>query len=262
MARGGVRWFGHPGQLGLTAIVCAGIALLGFAVTTARAASNPVVRVYDVQVTGTFRSTLSLPTNPLGGDFAYSEVSKWTETYRGVRLDVQAPEFGDSKIEMRMSGKGKGTVTGSIEYSLSGPRLKSCALRSKRSEPGSLSIGADPYRSLGQGAVTYELHLSTGRSGNTPALPSSKCSYFAGNGARFSGTRVGSGGDVATGYIDSRRLTFAIELHTPREPGQLGFPLNRLHAGAGLVLALRGKTEVGRKLSEGTVRIRFVPRPA
>ena len=223
-------------------------------------AKVPIVYVYDVQVTGTFRATLALPSKPLRLDFAYSEISKWTETYKGVRLEVRTSEDGEPRIEMKMSGKG--TVLGSIKYGLSGPHIKSCGLSSNRPEPGSLSIGGSPYSTSGPGAVTYALRVYTGRSGTTPALRSSTCSYFEGNGAKFSGARVAPGGGTATGAIDTRRLTSTVEFRTPQQPGQLGFPLNHLHTGTGFVLDLKGKTTAGRKVSEGTVRIRFVPRPS
>jgi hypothetical protein len=260
VARYGGRWFGRARQVGWLAVLVVSAALLGFAVTAARAASAPVVYVYDVQVNGTLRATLGLPSKPLRSDFAYTEISKWTETYKGVRLEVRTSEFGEPRIEMKMAGKG--TVTGSIKYGLSGPHIKSCGLSSTRPEAGSFNLGGNPYSASGQGAVTYALRLYTGRSGNAPALRSSRCSYFEGNAAKFSGTRIASGDGMATGYIDTRRLTFTVEFHTPQQPGQLSLPLNRMHTGAGFVLTLKGKTKGGRKSSEGTARITFVPRPS
>lgn len=242
--------------------VAVSAAVLGSAITAAHAASEPVVYVYDVQVTGTFRAALSLPSKPLRLDFGYSQISKWTETYKGVRLEVQTSESGEPTMAMRMSGKGKGTVTGSIKYGLFGPHIKSCGLSSNRPEPGSLNLVGSPYSSSGLSAVTYKLVLITGRSGKTPALRSSTCSFFEGDLAKFSGARVGPGGGIATGSIDTRALGFTVEFRTPQQPGQLDFPLDRLHAGAGFVLNLKGKTKDGRKTGEGTARITFFPRPS
>jgi hypothetical protein len=255
------RWFGDLRQLSLLAVIVASTALLGFAATAAQAA-EPIVHIYDVQITGTFRAALALPSKPLRLDFGYSQTSRWTETYKGVRLEVQTSEYGEPTMAMRMSGKGKGTVTGSIKYGLFGPHIKSCGLSSNRPEPGSLNLVGSPYSSSGPGSVTYKLVLITGRSGKTPALRSSTCSFFEGDLAKFSGARVGPGGGTATGSIDTRALGFTVEFRTPQQPGQLDVPLDRLHAGAGFVLNLKGKTKDGRKTGEGSARITFVPRPS
>jgi hypothetical protein len=256
------RWFAELRQLRVLVMIVASAGVLGISSTAAHAASEPVVHVYDVQVTGTLRPKLSLPSKPLRLDFGYSQTSKWTETYKGVRLEVQTLEYVEPTMAMRMSGKGKGTVTGSIKYGLFGPHIKSCGLSSNRPEPGSLNLVGSPYSSSGAGSVTYKLVLITGRSATTPALRSSKCSFFEGNWAKFTGAPVGPDGGMATGYIDTRMLRFTVEFRTPQQTGQLGFPLNQLHAGAGFVLNLKGKTKDGRKTSEGTARITFVPRPS
>lgn len=247
-------------QMVRSAIVATGVVMLGTAVAAAWAASEPVVYVYDVQVTGTLRASQSLPSKPGPLDFAYSEISKWTESYKGARLEVQTSEIGEPTIALTLSGKG--TVAGSVEYGLSGPRIKSCGLGSNRPEPASLNIGGSSYGNAGPGAATVQLRFYSGRSSRAPVLRSSKCSYIAGNSAKLTGARVGTGGGTATGSIDTRRLTFTLEFRTPQQPGRLGFPLNRLQAGSGFVLDLKGKTRDGRRTSEGTARIAFVPRPS
>jgi hypothetical protein len=95
-------------------------------------------------------------------------------------------------------------------------------------------------------------------------LRPSNCAYYEGNLAKFAGVRIGPGGGVAAGYIDTRAVRFALEFGTPQPAGQLGFPLNPLNAGTGFVLNVKGKTkdQAGRHTSEGTVRIKFVPRPS
>ena len=67
---------------------------------------------------------------------------------------------------------------------------------------------------------------------------------------------------MATGIIYTRAEALTADYRAPQQPGQLGFPLNRLETGAGFVLNLKGTTKNGRKTSIGTTRIRFVPRPS
>lgn len=249
------RWFAELRQLRVLVLIVASAGMLGIPITAAHAA-EPVVHVYDVQVTGVLRATLSLPSKPLRLDFAYSETSRWTETYKGVRLEVETSEFGPERIEMRMAGKS--TVAGSIKYGLSGPHIKSCRLSTNRPEPGSLSLSGTPS------GTGYRLGVRTGRNTSRPALRSSNCSYYEGNWAKFTGSRVGPGEGIATGLVDTRSVTFTLDFRTPQQTGQLGFPLNRLTAGEGFVLNLKGKTKdkSGLKKSEGTARITFVPQPS
>ena len=245
--------------------IVVGAAVLGTAVAAAYPAAEPVVHVYDVQVTGSVRTTFSLPSKPLPLDFGWSETSTWTETYKEVRLSVQTPEYlPEPTVEMKLEGKG--TITGSIKYGLSGPRSKHCEWRTTRPEPGYLRLSGTPYTSSAPGAKRYQLDLVTGRqrTGRQPPRPIS-CSYYENpRWAKFSGVRVASGKAVAAGWVDTRSVSFTLELSAPQQTGQLGFPLDRLSAGAGFVLNLKGKTrqQSGRFVSEGTARITFVPRPS
>jgi hypothetical protein len=218
------------------------------------------VHVYDVRVVGVLRTTSSLPGKPRPLDFAYSETSRWTETYTGVRLEVRTSEFGEPTIEMRMEGKG--TIAGTIKYELSGPRVKSCDWRTNRPEPGFLRLAGLPYTSAASDGVMYRLNLLTGRQNSN--LRPSKCTYIEANFAKFAGATVGPGGGTAEGYLDVRRIVFQMKLTTPQQAGQLGFPLDRLHAGEAFVLDLKGKTKdhSGLRKSEGSARITFVPRPS
>ena len=243
-------------------LFAAGLALLGLGFSAGLASSASVVHVYDVQVKGVYRVTLALPSKPLPLDFGYSEASSWTETYKGVRLEVVTSEFTPDRIELKVSGKG--TVAGKIDYRVSGPGGKNCAWSSTRSEPGELFLGGFPYTASGPGSVTYRLNVRTGRRlGSVPKVPTT-CTYYEANFAKFDDAPLGAGGAVASGSILSRSTTLVAELRKPQRPGQLAFPLNRMHAGAGFVLNVKAKTTdtSGRRTSEGTVRITFVPRTA
>jgi hypothetical protein len=250
------RSFCDPTQLAAVATIVAGAVLLGFAVKAASAASDPIVHVYDVQITGAHRSTLSLPSKPLRLDFAYAETATWAETYKGVRLEVRTSEFEPARVELRMAGNS--TVAGNIKYGLSGPHVKSCGSTTHRPEPGSLGLWGTPNTN------GYRLDLRTGRNTSRPLTPSAGCTFLEGNMAKFANARVGASGDIATGWIDTRSVVLTLEFRTPQQPGQLGFPLNRLTTGAGFVLNLTGSTRdmSGRKVSRGTARIAFVPRPS
>jgi hypothetical protein len=258
MTTDGARRYGHPTRCAAAALALAALCA-AVAVTAALAAAEPVVHVYDVEVTGALRTTFSLPAKPLPLDIGWSETARWTETYKGVRLEVRTPEDAAPWIEMGMLGKGR--VTGSVKYGLTS-RHKSCGLSTNRPEAGLVRLLGTPYASSAPGARRYRLFLATGRSATTPPLRSSTCTYFQGGWAKFTGVRVGPGGGTATGYIDARKVSFEVEFRTPQQPGQLGFPLSRLNAGAGFALDLRGKTreQSGRLVSEGTARITFVPR--
>jgi hypothetical protein len=243
-------------QLKGLAAIAAIAAVLGSALTAAAAASEPVGYLYDVQVTGTHRVTFSLPSKPLRLDFAYSETATWKETYKGVRVEVRTSEYGPERIDVRMEGRG--TVTGLIKYGLSGPNIKSCSWSTNQPEPGSLSVSGTPS------GTGYRLGLRTGRNTSRPPLRSANCSYYEANWARFTAAGVGPGGGLATGWVDTRSLSLTVDFRTPQQSGQLGFPLNRVTAGAGFVLNLKGKTkdQSGLRKSEGTARITFVPRPS
>ncbi len=244
-------------KLLVTIIVSA--AVLGTAASAASVVSEPVVHVYDVQVTGTHRATLSLPRKPLRLDFAYALTSRWTETYTGVRIEVRTAEFGEPTIEVKNESwrASKGTVKGSIKYKLSGPHIKSCSWSTNRPEPGSLLLS-------GRSSRPAQLHLTSGRQTSGLPLRPANCAYYEGNLAKFAGARIGPSGGVASGYIDTRTVRFALEFGTPQQAVQLGFPLSPLNAGTGFVLNVKGKTkdQAGRHTSEGTVRIKFVPRPS
>jgi hypothetical protein len=241
-------------------LFAAGLAVLGLAVPAGGAESASVVHVYDVQVKGVYRVTLALPSNPRPLDFGYSEASSWTETYRGVRLEVVTSELTPDRIELKLSGNG--TIAGKIDYRVSAPGGKNCAWSSSRSEPGELFLGGFPYAASGPGSVTYRLNVRTGRRlSSVPKVPTT-CTYYEAAWAKFDNAPLGTGGAVASGSILGRSTTLVVELRKPQQPGQLAFPLNRLHAGAGFVLNVKGKTTdtSGRRTSEGTVRITFVPR--
>jgi len=246
-------------QLKVLVTISVSAAVLGTAASTASVGSEPVVHVYDVQVTGTHQATLSLPRKPLRLDFAYTLTSKWTETYKGVRLEVRTAEFGEPTIEVRNESwrASKGTVAGNIKYKLSGPHIKSCSWSTNRPEPGSLLLA-------GRSSRPAQLNITSGRQTSGLPLRPSNCAYYEGNLAKFAGARIGPGGGVAAGYIDTRAVRFALEFGTPQQAGQLGFPLSALDAGTGFVLNVKGKTkdQAGRHTSEGTVRIKFVPRPS
>jgi hypothetical protein len=242
----------------LTVVVACG-ASLGLLASAAHAAT-PVVHVYDIQVTGVFRVVYSLPSKPLPLDFGYSELSSWTETYPGARLEVQVSEFAPEQIQLRLDGKG--TIKGKTSYSVSGPRIKSCGWKSTRSEPGSLTLFGNPRTPAASGGVAYRIDLRTGRNiGAVPQHPAG-CTYYEGNWAKFADVHVGPSGATANGTVDTRSVALVVELPTSQRPGALGFPLNRLYAGGGFVLTAKAKTkdQSGRKLSEGTVRITFTPR--
>ncbi len=233
--------------------------------STASATSEPVVRMYDVQVIGVLHTTFSLSSKPLPLDVAWSEISTWTETYKGVRLSVQTLEYlPEPALEMKIEGQG--TVTGSIKYGTSGPHSQSCVWRTSRPEPGYLRLSGTPYPSSAPGARRYQLDLVTGRqrTGRQPLRPRS-CAYYENpRWAKFSGVRMGPGDGTAAGWVDTRATSFNLELRAPQQAGQLGFPLDRLSSGAGFVLNLKGRTkqQSGRFVSEGSARITFVPRPS
>jgi hypothetical protein len=240
-------------RLGLAIVAGA----VGLGVAVAQAASEPTVHLYDVTVSGALRTTFSLPAKPLPLDLAWSETSTWKETYPGVRLELQTSEFGSEQITMKLAGKG--TITGSMKYVVSGPRLKTCGWSTTKSESAALRLWGTPYST---GATTYRLDLETGRprTGRQPLRPPS-CQYFEGKSATIIGLPVGPGG-VVDGSIDTRAVRLTAMFNTPQQTGQLSFPLNRLTAGAGFVLKLRAKTkaQAGRLVSEGTAQVAFVPR--
>lgn len=246
-------------QLKVLATITVGAAVLGTAASATSVASEPVVHVYDVQVTGTHRTTLSLPNKPLPLDFAYSQTSKWTETYKGVRLEVRTTDFGEPTVDMRNESwlPTKGTVKGSIKYTLSGPRIKKCVWSTNRSEPGSMLLS-------GRSSSPAQINFTSGRRTDRQPLRPSNCAYYEANLAKFAGARIGPGEGIAAGYIDTRAVRLLLEFGSPQKVGQLEFPLSPLEAGTGFALSVKGKTkdQAGRHTSEGTVRITFVPRPS
>lgn len=158
---------------------------------------------------------------------------------------------------MRMEGKG--TITGTIKYALSGPRVKSCDWRTNRPEPGYLRLSGIAYTSSAPGAKSNTLNLLTGRQHSQ--LRPTRCSYIEGNWAKFSRAPIEPGEGLATGYLDTRKVVLALELPPPQQAGLLAFPVDHLHAGEGFVLDLNGKTKdhAGLRKIEGTARITFVP---
>jgi hypothetical protein len=242
------------------ALLAAGIGVLGFVAVAGTARSATVTHVYDVRVTGVFRVTLARPSDPRPLDFGYSQTSTWTETYERVRLEVRASEFTPELIDLRMTGAG--TVKGRISYHVSGPGSRSCAWETSRSEPGALTLSGSGYTASAPGPVTYRLNLSTGRRLGSVQPSPADCTYYEGHSAKLANTSVGPGGGKAEGSVDSRSALLVAEYRKPQRPGRLAFPLNRLYAGAGFVLSLKGKTRDhgGRRTSEGTARITFVPR--
>ena len=241
----------------LTAILaCA--AVLGTAASAASTASEPVVHVYDIRVTGTFRHTFSIHAGRLVS--SYAETTSWSETYRGVRIEVLTSVYGDPMIEVRNASwqKAKGTIAGSIKVTTVNAFGKRHGCSSSSPEPGALALTGQwtPY------GASYLFHIATGRSPNNPKASPPNCIFEPGGAAHFTRTRPDGG--TESGRIANRSATLDLRLPTSK-PGQPGLPLDRLQAGTGFAIGFRAKSRTRSQFepsaTEGTARITFVPRP-
>jgi hypothetical protein len=125
-----------------------------------------------------------------------------------------------------------------------------------------LRLSGNPYSTSAPGATRYRLDLATGRriGGRKPVRPAG-CPYYENpRSVELAGLRVASGVS-ASGRVDTRATSYTLQLSRAQQPGRLDFPLDRLSAGAGFVLVLKGKTrQQSGTISEATARITFVPR--
>jgi hypothetical protein len=236
-------------------------AVLGTSTAAARPAAEPVVRLYDVRVVGTLRTTFPLPAKPLPLDVGWSETSTWTESYAGVRVTVSTADYLPEPM-VDADAKGKGTIVGATTYRTSGPRSKACVAKTTRSEPAFLRLSGNPYSTSAPGATRFRLDISTGRrlGGRKPVRPAG-CPYYENpRSVELERLQVASGGGQASGRVDTRATSYTLQLARTQQPGRLDFPLDRLDAGAGFVLVLKGKVRQPGTISEGTARITFVPR--
>jgi hypothetical protein len=251
--------FSRPLALAALALSCTAL------VTPASsAADSPSVRVYDVRITGVLRTRFTLQDKPFG--VIWREVATWTETYTGVRLNLQTftvqvlPENRTEElIHMKISSPGK--ITGSIKYT--NASRKQCGWQTTAPDPGRLSLTGTPVDEAVFGPARYQLVLYSGPSVNPQRPQLYNCTYYGNpRDADFVGVQIGGDGAIGTGAVDTRSVLLRLEFRTSQGGGKLSFPLDRLYAGKGFVLELKGLTKkpFGAFVSEGTARIAFVPR--
>ena len=175
---------------------------------------------------------------------------------RGAHLGVRRADDRDADGGQRARSRGPSSTRSPA------PGVKSCDWRTNRPEPGYLRLSGIAYTSSAPGAKSNTLNLLTGRQHSQ--LRPTRCSYIEANWAKFSRAPIEPGEGLATGYLDTRKVVLALELPPPQQAGLLAFPVDHLHAGAGFVLDLNGKTKdhVGLRKTEGTARITFVPQPS
>jgi hypothetical protein len=238
--------------------IAAGIVVLGTSTAAARPGAEPVVHLYDVRVAGVLRTTFPLPAKPLPLDVGWSETTTWTETYAAVRVTVNTIEYLPEPT-IDADAEGKGTIAGTIAYRTSGPRVKACEAKTTRSEPAFLRLSGDAYSA---GATRYRLSLATGRRIGGKQVRPLGCTYYGNPRAiDVAQLRVASGAGRASGRVDTRATSYTLQLSRTQQPGKLDFPLDRLSAGAGFVLVVKGKAkQASGTVSEGSARITFVPR--
>jgi hypothetical protein len=240
------------------------LSLAALATPTTRAADSPEVHVYDVKVSGVLRTRFTLEDKL--SDVIWSEVAAWTATYEGVRLNlqtftVQYPAENRTEERVHMSLDGRGKIAGTIKYRNASGKL--CGWQTDRPDPGGLRVRGTPYEESAPGPVRYRLELSSWPSVNRPPVRIAGCTYYGDPRlAKFDRVAIGAGGGgVGSGWIDTRKVQLQLDFPSLQQSGQPGFPVDRLHAGAGFVLELRGKTKkpFGAFLSEGSVRVVFQP---
>jgi hypothetical protein len=237
------------------------LSLAALATPTTQAADSPEVRLYDVKVSGVLRTKFAL--HDKLSDVIWSEVASWTATYEGVRLELQTltklyPAENRAEEDVFMSLDGRGKITGTIKYQNASGKL--CGWRTDRPVPGMLRISGTPHDESAPGPARYSLTLGSWQSGNPPPVRIPGCTYHGDSRmAEFDRVTIGAG--VGSGWIDTRVGQLELEFRSPQHGSEMGFPLNRLRAGAGFVLVLEGRTKkpFGAFLSEGSVRYVFQP---